>query len=160
MLPEHRLAALLQQVKEHQISTCMYHTNPEPPSLYADHFCAKSRFPSEVVYELDDHSGEVWQVQFSHDGTKMASCGKDNLVIIWAVPSFDVLHKLDAVPNSDPNHDAPGVGAVAWSPDDSMLVTCGRDYHAKLWDVEVSAMIWPVKHRRASLLTWPLSLEL
>ncbi|KAH8909098.1 WD domain-containing protein [Coniochaeta sp. PMI_546] len=136
MLPEHRLAALLQQVKEHQISTCMYHTNPEPPSLYADHFCAKSRFPSEVVYELDDHSGEVWQVQFSHDGTKMASCGKDNLVIIWAVPSFDVLHKLDAVPNSDPNHDAPGVGAVAWSPDDSMLVTCGRDYHAKLWDVE------------------------
>jgi WD40 repeat protein len=141
MLPEHRLAVLLQQVKEHQISTCVYHTNPEPPSLYADHFCPKSRFPSETVYELDDHAGEVWQVQFSHDGTKMASCGKDEYVIIWEVPSFRVLHKLDAVPNFDPNHEDSGVGAVAWSPDDSMLVTCGRDHHANLWDVDVSTVV-------------------
>ncbi|KAB5550961.1 WD domain-containing protein [Coniochaeta sp. 2T2.1] len=160
MLPEHRLATMLQQVKEHQLSTCKYHTDPEPPSLYADHYCPKDRFPSVVAYELKDHAGEVWQVEFSHDGSKMASCGKDNFVIIWSVPSFEVLHKLEAAPNFDLNHDSPGVGAVSWSPDDSMLVTCGRDprdarsakdgrgYCARVWDVAsgtVSLEIQPFK---------------
>jgi WD40 repeat protein len=99
----------------------------------------------ETVYELDDHTGEVWQVQFSHDGSKMASCGKDRYVIIWKVPSFEVMHRLDAVPNFDTNHEDSGVGAVAWSPDDTILVTCGRDHHANLWDVEVSTILPPLR---------------
>lgn len=130
MLPEHRLAVLLQQVKEGQISNCLYHTSAEPPSLYSDHSCDRSHFPSEAIVELDKHSGEVWQVLFSHDGTRMASCGTDRFVIIWDVPSFEVLHRLDG-------HDG-GVGNIAWSPDDTMIVSCGRDRYAKIWNTQAS----------------------
>src|SRR6266566_3032847 len=129
MLPEHRLAVLLQQVKEHQIGACLFHTDATAPSLYSDHYCDKNNFPTEVLHELDKHNGEVWQVQFSHDGTRLASCGGDRHVIVWDVPSFDVLFKLDG-------HEG-GVGNISWSPDDSLLVSCGRDRYAKIWDTQV-----------------------
>ncbi|KAL1884181.1 hypothetical protein VTK73DRAFT_5317 [Phialemonium thermophilum] len=134
MLPEHRLADLLQQVKSSQISHCLYHTAAEPPSLYFDHTCDRSQFPSEVVLELDKHSGEVWQVLFSHDGSRMATCGQDRYILIWDVPSFEVVHELHG-------HGNGGVGNVAWSPDDKMLVTCGHDRFAKLWNTETGELM-------------------
>lgn len=130
MLPEHRLAVLLHQVKENQIGSCMFHSSAVSPSLYSDHVCDRRQFPSETIIELDEHSGEVWQVVFSHDGTKLASSGGDKQVIIWDVPSFRILHTLK-------DHDA-GVGNVAWSWDDSMLVTCSQDKFARLWNAKVS----------------------
>jgi len=130
MLPEHRLAILLHQVKDAQIGACLWHNNDDPPSLYSDHRCRREDFPTETVIELDEHDGEVWQVAFSHDGTKLASCGEDKQVIIWEVPSFKILHTLA-------DHDA-GVGNISWSWDDSMLVSCSQDRYARLWDVTVS----------------------
>ncbi|KAK3326284.1 WD40-repeat-containing domain protein [Apodospora peruviana] len=134
MLPEHRLAVLLDQVKESQISNCLFHTSSQPPSLYSDHVCDRSQFPSEVLVELDKHSGEVWQLGFSHDGTRLASCGMDRNAIIWRVPSFDVMHKLEAAESGE-------VCNIAWSPDDTMLITCGRDRYAKIWNAETGACI-------------------
>lgn len=130
MLPEHRLAVLLSQVKESQIGGCLFHTSADPPSLYSDHLCDRAQFPSEVLMDLDKHAGEVWQVRFSNDGTRLASCGLDKNVFIWRVPSFDVLHRLEA-------HDGGEVCNLAWSPDDTMIVTCGRDRYAKIWNTEV-----------------------
>ncbi|KAI1342105.1 WD40 repeat-like protein [Xylariaceae sp. FL0016] len=126
MLPEHRLARLLHQVKESQIGGCLWHCTATSPSLYYDHFCDRRQFPTETVLELDDHAGEVWQVAFSHDGTKLATCGGDHKVIIWDVPSFKVIHTLK-------DHEG-GVGNVAWSWDDSMIVSCCQDRYARLWD--------------------------
>ncbi|CAJ2508202.1 Uu.00g093880.m01.CDS01 [Anthostomella pinea] len=133
MLPEHRLAILLRQVKDDQIGGCLWHSDAASPSLYSDHICDRHKFPTEDVVELDEHSGEVWQVVFSHDGTKLASCGSDKQVIIWDVPSFRVLHSLK-------DHES-GVGNVAWSWDDSMLVTCCQDRHARLWDATTGACL-------------------
>ncbi|KAH9901933.1 WD40-repeat-containing domain protein [Xylariomycetidae sp. FL2044] len=174
MVPEHRLATLLDQVKESQISSCLWHSSSAPPSLYSDHMCERRHFPTENVLELDDHAGEVWQVAFSHDGTKLASCGSDKQVIIWEVPSFRILHCLK-------DHDN-GVGNVGWSWDDSMLVTCCQDRHARLWDVStgtllkklerfkepVSSCVWAVDNqsfitgsldKTHSLMQWNLSGE-
>ncbi|KAK9777882.1 hypothetical protein SCAR479_05565 [Seiridium cardinale] len=133
MLPEHRLAVLLHQVKQNQIGMCMFHSSADSPSLYADHACDRRKFPSEPIIELDDHSGEVWQVAFSHDGTKLASGGGDKQVIIYDVPSFKVLHTLR-------DHGS-GVGNVAWSWDDSMLVTCCQDRFARLWNANTGTLI-------------------
>lgn len=129
MLPESRLAVLLQQVRNYQIGSCLYHTSETSPFLYADHYCDNSRFPREVLVELD-HSDEVWQVQFSHDGRQLATCGGSRQVLIWDVSTFEVRIKLDG-------HED-GVGNVAWSPDDSMIVSCGRDKHARIWNTEAS----------------------
>lgn len=130
MLPEHRLATLLSQVKTNQVDGCIWHSCATSPSLYADHICERSQFPTENVLELDEHDEQVWQVVFSHDGSKLASCGQGKQVIIWDVSSFTPLHYLR-------DHED-GVGNVAWSWDDSMIVTCCQDRHARLWDVNVS----------------------
>lgn len=73
-------------------------------------------------------------MRFSHDGTRLASCGMERLVVIYGLPDFKVIHKLDT---GDEQRDSRGVGNISWSPDDKMLVTCGMD--AKVWDTEVSA---------------------
>ncbi|KAK3365871.1 WD domain-containing protein [Lasiosphaeria ovina] len=130
MLPEHRLAVLLEQVKQSQISNCLYHTSSEPPSLYSDHLCDRTRFPSEVLVELvNQDQQEVWQVRFSNNGSRLASCGMDQNVYIYAVPSFEVLHRIVA-------HEGSDVCNIAWSPDDKTLITCGKDRYAKIWNTE------------------------
>lgn len=85
MIPEHRLATLLHQVKETQISKCLYHNMGNSLSLYSDHHCDKNQFPLSTVKILTDHSDEVWFVAYSHDGTRLASASKDRSVIIWDV---------------------------------------------------------------------------
>ncbi|KAI0884447.1 WD domain-containing protein [Annulohypoxylon maeteangense] len=133
MLPEHRLATLLTQVKANQVDRCYWHSCATSPSLYSDHACERQQFPTENVLELDEHAEQVWQVVFSHDGTKLASCGQGKQVIIWDVPSFRPLHYLN-------DHDD-GVGNVAWSWDDSMIITCCQDRHARLWDANTGACL-------------------
>ncbi|KAJ0114956.1 WD domain-containing protein [Diaporthe amygdali] len=105
MLPEHRLAVLLQQFKDQQAESCIWHTSSSSPSLYSDHTCDRSRFPTEAITEFREPSmeadGEVWQG---------------------------------------------GVGNLAWSPDDTMLVTCGRDGYARIWDMNTGKEIRHLEH--------------
>lgn len=128
MLPENRLAILLHQVKQNQINTCLYHTAASSPSLYSDHHCERRHFPTEAALTLDI-SAEVWQVQFSHDGSRLAACGKSATVTIWETKSFQIVQTLE-------EHDQ-GVGNISWSPDDSMIVACSLDKYARIWDVKV-----------------------
>jgi WD repeat-containing protein 26 len=133
MIPEHRLAVLLQQVKQSQISNCIYHNTESSPSLYSDHRCDRNNFPLRVVIDLDKHSGEVWHLQFSHDGSRLATCGSDGTAIIYDVTSsFEVIHVLA-------DH-AMGVCSVSWSPDDTMLVTCSLDRKARLYNASTGGM--------------------
>ncbi|KAK0130189.1 hypothetical protein ONS96_000713 [Cadophora gregata f. sp. sojae] len=133
MLPEHRLAVLLSQVKRNQIDNCLYHNTSASPSLYQDHACDRSHFPLHTVLELDKHTGEVWQVKFSNDGERLASCGKDGTCLIYEVGSFDVLQNL--------TKSEAGIASISWSPDDSMIVTCGRDHLAILWDTHTGQIL-------------------
>ncbi|KAF4458466.1 WD40 repeat-containing [Fusarium albosuccineum] len=133
MLPENRLAVLLEQVKQSQIDTCLYHTEALSPSLYSDHLCDRRNFPTEVAVEVTDLAGEVWQVQFSHDGSKLAACGSSDQVMIWDPKTFDVIRVLG-------DHEG-GVGSISFSPDDSMLVCCSRDGHARLWSTNSGTLI-------------------
>lgn len=132
MLPEHRLAVLLQQVKNSQIDSCIWHTSASSPSLYSDHICDRKMFPTETLKELADADGEVWQIRFSHDGKRLAGCGSDHKVLIWDMDTFKLVHTLEG--HGD------GAGNIAWSPDDTMLVTCGRDRYARIWDANVSRL--------------------
>ena len=155
MLPENRLAVLLEQVKAHQIDSCLYHTEASSPSLYSNHSCDRRRFPAEIALELSDLDGEVWQIQFSHDGTKLAACGDKRVVIIWETQTFTVIQCLG-------EHDA-GVGNLAWSPDDSMMVTCSQDSYARVWDVRVSRQLSLFRKTCEWLLTmidWQPSAEM
>ena len=83
MIPSRRLATLLDQARRHQQQSCLYHDEGEPSSLYVDHECSSGQFPNITTHILADHSDEVWMIEWSPDGTKLASCGKDHKVVIW-----------------------------------------------------------------------------
>ncbi|KAL7274955.1 hypothetical protein RUND412_002109 [Rhizina undulata] len=141
MIPEHRLASLLQQVKQTQISKCLYHNTANSPSLYADHICDKNEFPSTTVKILNAHEDEVWFVRFSPDGTRLATASSDNTVIIWDLESFEARYTFR-------EHTAP-VTCVQWSPDSLHLLSCAQDNTAKLWDTETGQCIRTLKAHTA-----------
>lgn len=132
MIPEHRLATLLDQVKQGQVARCHYHNPLFMPSLFVDHLCDRSQFPLETAHEITQES-EVWFLAFSHDGSRLATSGEANYVTIYATASFQKLHVLH-------EHTA-HVAYVAWSPDDTRLITCSHDRSAKVWDVIVSGTL-------------------
>lgn len=133
MIPDHRLAHLLNHVKQSQINNCLYHNTATPPSLYADHMCERDDFPLRTVLELDGHSDEVWYLEFSHDGTRLATASKDHTVLIYETATFTILHRLT-------DHERE-VTYVSWSPDDSKLISCSMDHKARVWDVSVSNLL-------------------
>ncbi|KAF9891475.1 hypothetical protein FE257_003941 [Aspergillus nanangensis] len=122
MIPDNRLAILLDNVKQNQINRCLYHNTANAPSLYSDHKCDRDDFPLRTGIELSQHSDEVWYCQFSHDGTKLVTAGRDHTVNIYDTRTFAVIHKLT-------EHED-GVAHASWSPDDSKLITCSQDKKA------------------------------
>jgi len=85
MVPAHRLVTLLQQAKDFQVHQCLFHLrfSDGPHSLLTDHACDSNAFPSATIKILSGHTDEVWDIKFSHDGTRLASSSKDSCVIIW-----------------------------------------------------------------------------
>ncbi|KAI2696961.1 hypothetical protein CBS147332_8924 [Penicillium roqueforti] len=140
MIPQHRLAILLDHVKRTQINNCFYHNTAEPPSLYSDHMCDRNDFPLDVIVDLTQHSDEVWYCEFSHDGSKLVTAGKDHNVLIYNTADFSVLHRLT-------EHED-GVAFASWSPDDSKLITCSQDKKARVWSVESGRCLLTINHHR------------
>lgn len=143
MIPDNRLSDLLHQVKNGWINECQYHNTFDSPSLFADHECDREIFPDRLVRTISEHNDEIWFICFSNDGRKLATAGKDKKCIIYDVDNnFKVMHRFS-------DHGA-GVCYVAWSPDDTKIITCTRepDNSLRIWDVEVSNL-W--KDRRCSL---------
>ena len=132
MIPQHRLAILLDHVKQMQINNCLYHNTAESPSLYSDHMCDRSDFPLDVSANLTQHTDEVWYCEFSHDGSMLVTAGKDRTVLIYDTSDFSLRHRL--IDHGD------GVAFASWSPDDSKLITCSQDKKARVWNVEVRAL--------------------
>ncbi|KAL8770476.1 MAG: hypothetical protein Q9194_005165 [Teloschistes cf. exilis] len=145
MIPEHRLATLLDQVKQHQISHCTYHNPSAPPSLFADHLCDRDQFPLRTILELGQNAGEVWAMEFSHDGRRLATCGKDTDVLIYDTSVFQELYRLR-------DHTKP-VAYITWSPDDANLITCSFDRTARIWDADCGQCIMQIDHHNEPVTT-------
>ncbi|KAL4432403.1 hypothetical protein ABPG77_001702 [Micractinium sp. CCAP 211/92] len=86
MLPERRLEELVEQALLAQIDASRFHNTPGVcPSLLRNYDCGMEQIPSCTTQVLLDHTDEVWHLQFSHDGSMLASCGKDQTAILWEV---------------------------------------------------------------------------
>jgi len=147
MIPEHRLARLLTQIKRSQVLNCPYHNTAEWPSLYMDHTCEREDLPLDTILELDRHHDEVWFLRFSNDGTKLVTTSKDKTALIYDTLDFKVIFELSEHKKS--------VAYAAWSPDDSKLVTCSQDHEARMWDTKVLLHSFHFS-RWAILSTYPL----
>jgi len=134
MIPEHRLSVLLDEVKDSWISNCLYHNTTASPSLYLDHNCEQTDFPTKPAFELKNHKDEVWFLQYSNDGSMLATTSKDATIFIYDTKTYRVMYHLD-------DHQGSGVTRLAWSPDDSKIVTCCAqpENSARIWDVKTGA---------------------
>ena len=127
MIPEHRLATLLSDHQQHQILNCQYHNTPVQPSLYTDHQCSPNDFPLETRLELRHHTDEVWYLQFSHDGSMLATAGRDGLVCVYDTVRWKIRHEFhEHERTASPSGDR-GVVYVAFSPDDQYLISCSQN---------------------------------
>jgi WD40 repeat protein len=136
MIPEHRLATLLSSVQEEQIHACRYHNTAAQPSLYTDHECSEEDFPLQTQLELRTHSDEVWFVEFSHNGTMLATAGKDGLVVVYDTVRWRPIHEFrehERSPHASASNSAGGASDnrgicyVAFSPDDRYLISCSQN---------------------------------
>ncbi|KAF2166381.1 hypothetical protein M409DRAFT_66823 [Zasmidium cellare ATCC 36951] len=135
MIPEHRLATLLSSVQEEQILNCRYHNTTLQPSLYTDHECPADDFPLNTLLELRNHSDEVWFLEFSHDGSMLATAGKDGLVCVYDTTRWRLKHEFreherSPLASGSSSAGAPenrGVCYVAFSPDDQYLISCSQN---------------------------------
>eukprot|EP00958_Prasinococcus_capsulatus_P015250 scaffold1626_cov372-Prasinococcus_capsulatus_cf.AAC.4 len=128
MLPERRLETLLERVLSEQQTRCSW-VPLSYFSLLSDGQDGTEQIPTETAIVLEEHTDEVWHVQFSHNGKFVASASKDHTAIIWEIVSpVDVRMKHRLQEHTEP------LSFVAWSPDDSLLLTCSNDTSVKLWD--------------------------
>ncbi|KAI0934659.1 hypothetical protein AcV5_006428 [Taiwanofungus camphoratus] len=143
MIPQRRFATLLDQARAWQQSQCLYHNAPfnsRTFSLYTDHSCDKNAFPRVTTAILEVHTDEVWNLEWSHSGNFLASASKDKSAIIWRIE----LDKDPSIREYSPqfilrDHPYP-VGCVAWSLNDSILLTAA-EHCIKLWDTRTGTCI-------------------
>jgi WD40 repeat protein len=89
-----------------------------------------------VVHELV-HGRMVIALQFSHDGSKLATIGEDDAACIFNVDSGDELLRL---------HHQGQVSSVQWSRDNKLLgVTC-VDKKLHLWNAATGQKVREIKH--------------
>jgi WD40 repeat protein len=75
---------------------------------------------------LKGHTGPVFGVAFSPDGTRIASASGDKLVKVWDLVTGHEIHTLTG-------HRA-GVRCVAFSPDGTRIASASDDRSVKVWD--------------------------
>ncbi|KAJ9093247.1 hypothetical protein QFC19_008453 [Naganishia cerealis] len=73
ILPPKRLATLFDQARKYQQLECSYHNNEPAMSLLSDHSCKRGSFPSVPTHVLNEHTDEVWVLEWSHDGRFLAT---------------------------------------------------------------------------------------
>lgn len=82
---------------------------------------------------IHTHQGSIYSACFSHDGTKIASCGASRTLKVFKSTSGEKLTEIQA-------HDDE-VLCCAFSPDDHLLATCSSDRKVKVWNVERAMLL-------------------
>jgi len=77
---------------------------------------------------LNAHSRPITHLEFNEDGTRLFTCGKDKLIIIWSLPEGECLGKCTG------HHGA--LWACSVTKDSKWLVSCGADRLVIVWDAQ------------------------
>ncbi len=83
------------------------------------------------IFNLKGHSASVTSVDFSPDGTMLASSSEDGLVKLWNAATGAFVGNLSG--------HADVVTCVVWSPDGAKLATSSWDYTIKVWSASTRA---------------------
>jgi WD40 repeat protein len=103
--------------------------------------------PRFVPQVLNDHTEEVWHIQFSNNGRWLASASKDATAIIWEATArgLEKRHTLRGHTQA--------LTFCCWRPDDSLLATCSMDSLVKIWDTKSGTCVRTILHHRGPTFT-------
>jgi uncharacterized protein with WD repeat len=82
---------------------------------------------------LKGHSGPVWGVEFSPDGTQLASVSADQSIKVWATSSGQLLRTLKGISKVSCN--------VVFSPQGKQLASVGEDAAIQVWDIATGKVV-------------------
>ncbi|QDU40938.1 Serine/threonine-protein kinase PknB [Maioricimonas rarisocia] len=83
----------------------------------------------EKTIVVDAGQGEVNHVEFSPDGTHCITAGDDGRLCFWSLPDGKFLKAIDAHPGRI-------AFQSAYSPDGTLLASCGQEKFVRLWNPE------------------------
>ncbi|MBX3376065.1 MAG: protein kinase [Phycisphaeraceae bacterium] len=93
------------------------------------------------------HSGPVRFMQFSPDGTKLATASGDGTARVWDYLSGDMIAELDTLRSP--------VNGISWSPSGERLATATSDGRVRVWSARgVSVASTPPGEDMATHLAW------
>ncbi|CAJ0571108.1 unnamed protein product, partial [Mesorhabditis spiculigera] len=139
MLPCKRLEQLTDQAFKYQVGKCRLHFDGDhvkmaDDSIFRNHDCTEANKPLFKAHQiLKKHTSEIYVVEFSPDGSKVASGSKNGEVIIWQVDQRSrklgdpvlIRHNMDLHADDDLDH-----GTLSmWSADSAKPVAKLDDIH-------------------------------
>lgn len=84
---------------------------------------------------LVGHTGTIWSLDFSKDGTRLVSGGSDRSVRIWDVAERKSSRTIPRAHPAKPSVPIEGgVLSVCFSPDENSIATCSDDGTVKIWN--------------------------
>ncbi|WKY15056.1 hypothetical protein Q1695_000512 [Nippostrongylus brasiliensis] len=161
ILPPARLEQLLNQAHATQVSKCRVHMRKESSEgleaadVFVDHSCQMRASRAYVnTQTINDHKSEVWCVEFSPDGTLLASCSRSTRVFIHTVvpggERVELLHILSGYDNAD------SVSCISWSGDSKLLaVACTEQtpFDIMVFAAKEGRMLRTINNLQNSLFT-------
>jgi WD40 repeat protein/tetratricopeptide (TPR) repeat protein len=96
-----------------------------------------------LIHRLDGHRNYCVSLDFSRDGTLLASGSRDGTAIIWSTKTWKAMHTLR---NPGPASGYLGMFEdVAFSPDGKTLALASRGGSVQLWDVATGKILQTLK---------------
>lgn len=87
---------------------------------------------------LHGHKSSVNGVSINHDGTLVATCGNDMLIILWDMTTGKPLKTLEG--HTD------WISELQFSRDGLLLLSCGDDASLRVWDVKTGVQTQVIMH--------------
>ncbi len=115
---------------------------------------------AKLLQTLAGHEDDVTSLAFSPDGAILASGGQDGTIRLWDIQTGKEIRLLDRLSYKVRGSNIPiRIGCIAFSPDESLLVTGEVDGMIRFWDIATGVQIAAFQGHRGEVDTLDFNLD-